>query len=127
MTISFLLDENLSPETARFLEQLGYACYSILRDGPLHLQDAEIVALAKQDGRIVITHDLDFGQIYYSAEQGEIGVLVLRLRDQTVEAVNVVLRSFLSTSALTDQELQHSLVILTENAYRVFRGPRGRL
>ena len=123
--ISFLADENISPETADYLDALGYPCHSLRRDGPHRLSDREIIALAKQKGFVILTHDLDFGQIYYLVEQGRVGILVLRLRHQTVEVVNDVLERFLKASTLSPEELQHSLVIISENWYRVYRGPRG--
>jgi predicted nuclease of predicted toxin-antitoxin system len=125
MTLSFLADENISPESADHLEALGYPCYSLRREGPWRLTDREIVALAKREGHIILTHDLDFGQIYYFAEGGTVGILVLRLRHQTVEAVDDVLGRFLRSGALTEQQLRESLVILSETVYRVHQGPRG--
>jgi len=125
MTLSFLADENISPESADHLAALGYPCRALCRDGPRKLSDREIVRLAKQEGHIILTHDLDFGQIYYLAEKGQIGVLVLRLRHQTIEAVNDVLQRFLQSRALTEQQLRQSLVILSESTYRVYQGPRG--
>lgn len=90
------------------------------------MTDREIVELAKREGEIIITHDLDFGQIYYFAEEGgEVGILVLRLRQQTVESVNEVLKRFLLSSALTEQQIRQSLVVLSETTYRVHQGPRG--
>ncbi len=93
--IAFLADENISPESADYLEALGYPCYSLRREGPWRLSDSEIVDIARREGRIILTHDLDFGEIYYSATAGEVGIIVLRLRHQTVEAVNDVLERFL--------------------------------
>ena len=54
-----------------------------------------------------------------------IGVLVLRLRHQTVEAVNEVLTRFLQMGVLDDEEMQEALIVVSENTYRVYRGPRG--
>ncbi len=133
MTLSFLADENISPESAAHLEALGYPCRSLCREGPRRLSDREIVALAKREGQVILTHDLDpstssghrFGQIYYFAEEGQVGILVLRLHHQTVEAVNDVLQRFLRSEALTEQQLRKSLVILSETTYRVYQGPRG--
>jgi predicted nuclease of predicted toxin-antitoxin system len=125
VTVSFLADENISPETAAHLEALGYPCQSLRRDGPWQLSDREIVTLAEHQGQIILTHDLDFGEIYYSAEKGQVGILVLRLRAQTVESVNDVLGRFLQSGALTEQQMQHSLIVLSETAYRIYQGPRG--
>lgn len=124
--ITFLADENISPESADHLEALGYSCHSLLREGPRRISDSEIVAIARSEGRIIITHDLDFGEIYYFAADGEVGVIVLRLRHQTVEAVNDVLERFLETKVLSEGQLQRALVVLSENTYRVYRGPRGQ-
>ncbi len=88
--IAFLADENISPESADHLENLGYPCHSLRREGPWRLSDSEIVAMAQREGRIILTHDLDFGEIYYFAMGGEVGIIVLRLRHQTVEAVSDV-------------------------------------
>jgi predicted nuclease of predicted toxin-antitoxin system len=125
VTLSFLADENISPESAAHLETLGYPCLSLCREGPRQLSDREIIALAKREERVILTHDLDFGQIYYFAEQGQVGILVLRLRHQIVEVVNDVLQRFLRSEALTEQQLGKSLVILSETIYRVYQGPRG--
>jgi len=124
--IAFLADENISPESADHLEALGYSCHSLRREGPWRLSDSEIVAMAKREGRIILTHDLDFGEIYYFAMGGEIDIIVLRLRRQTVKAVNDVLERFLKARVLSEEELQHALVILSENTYRVYKGPRGQ-
>jgi len=70
MTLSFLADENISPESADHLQALGYPCHSLRREGPRRLSDREIVTLAKRKVRVILTHDLDFGQIYYFAERG---------------------------------------------------------
>jgi hypothetical protein len=37
-----------------------------------------------------------------------------------------VLERFLKAGVLSEEELQHSLVVLSENTYRVYRGPRGQ-
>lgn len=126
MTLSFLADENISPESADHLQELGYPCHSLRRDGPQRLTDREIVELAKQQGQVIITHDLDFGEIYYLTEKGAVGILVLRLRHQTVEVVNDVLERFLRSGALTDQQIRRGLVILSETTFRVYQGPRGQ-
>lgn len=125
MTLSFLADENISPESASFVTTLGFPCRSLSRDGPHGLSDRQIVALARQEGHVILTHDLDFGEIYYFASEGQIGILVLRLRHQTVEAVNDVLGRFLDSEVFPPEQLRGSLVVLSETTYRVYQGPRG--
>jgi predicted nuclease of predicted toxin-antitoxin system len=125
MTLTFLADENISPESADHLVTVGFRCHSLRRDGPRRLADRDIVALARREGHVIVTHDLDFGKIYFFTEGAGVGIVVLRLRQQTVENVNDVLERFLLSGALDPSQLQRSLVVLSETAYRVYRGPRG--
>jgi predicted nuclease of predicted toxin-antitoxin system len=126
MSISVLADENTSPETADHLVALGFPCRSLRRERPWRLTDREIAALAHRDSLVILTHDLDFGEIFYLTEEGQIGIIVVRLHQQTVEIVNDLLTGFLMSGILSTLNLHHSLVILSESSYRVYRGPRGQ-
>ena len=114
----FLLDVNLSPETGAFLRKtFGF---DVVRSTPPELPDEAVVDLAKREQRVIITLDQDFGEIYYLRERGRVGVLVLRLRDQTVASVNRVLAAFFRTQA-HDIDLDTSLVVVDEYQMRVVR------
>ena len=115
----FLLDVNLSPETGAFLRKTF--AFDVVRSTPPELPDEAVVDLAKREQRvIIITLDQDFGEIYYLRERGRVGVLVLRLRDQTVASVNRVLAAFFRTQA-HDIDLDTSLVVIDEYQVRVVR------
>jgi predicted nuclease of predicted toxin-antitoxin system len=119
----FLLDANLSPETAAFLQAtFGFDVVDLLTLGLSHLTDREIVEMAKREGRVVITFDLDFGKIYHRWERGQIGAIVLRLEDQTVESVNRVLGRFFANVA-GDVLLERSLVVLDATRVRITSEP----
>lgn len=93
--IRFLLDANLSPQTAKFLRSLGFDTKSITEEKLGYFTDQEVVKLAKRQKRIIITFDLDFGEIYHEKEKSEVGIVVLRIKDQTVESANRTLTMFL--------------------------------
>ena len=117
---AFLLDANLSPETAEFLRQsLHLDAISLLRE-QLRLKDFEIVALAREQDRVIITFDLDFGELYHFREHGQLGVIILRLQDQTVESVNAALATFF-LSDIQDIDLKHSLIVIDERRVRIIR------
>ena len=119
----FLLDANLSPETASFLvETLHLDVVSLLTLGLSHLTDRQVVAMAQREARVVITFDLDFGEIYHRGERGNFGAIVLRLEDQTVEAVNRVLSRFFAEIAAT-VPLERSLVVLDDERVRIVSEP----
>jgi predicted nuclease of predicted toxin-antitoxin system len=119
----YLLDANLSPETAEFLRRtFGFDVVDLFALGLSHLTDREIVAMAKREARVVITFDLDFGKIYHRWERGQIGAIVLRLEDQTVESVNRTLGRFFANVADT-VDLEHSLVVMDETRVRITTAP----
>jgi len=116
----FLLDANLSPETQLFLEKtFGFDVASLLAQQRGQIPDEDVVELAKEQKRVVITFDQDFGEIYHFKEKGKFGAIVLRLEDQTVESVNQLLGEFFTQQQEID--LENSLVILEKGKVRVIK------
>ena len=115
----FLLDANLSPETGHHLASTrGLDIVDLLSMARRALTDEAVAALALELGRVVITFDLDFGELYHRSYRGRLGVILLRLDDQTVESVNRVLDRFLDNEA-RDIDLERSLVIVGVDSVRV--------
>jgi predicted nuclease of predicted toxin-antitoxin system len=112
----FLLDENLSRSTKLFLLDLGYDVKSASDYKMLGCADTDILRRAALENRIVITHDLDFGNLLnYPANYT--GVIILRLGDQSPKATNSVLGSCLKK--LDHKTLINSLIIVSEDRYRI--------
>src|SRR5216684_993492 len=76
----FLLDMNLSPGTAAWLRSEGHDAVHVLEAGCGALSDSEIFARAASESRIVVTFDLDFGEIVGLAKATGAAVLLMRLR-----------------------------------------------
>lgn len=120
--LKLLLNANLSPETARFLrEQFSFDVKCLLEEKLGKIADSDIAERAKQEGRIIVTSDLDFGQIYHFDESTKLGVIVLRLTDQTVESVNTKLKRFFDHYQ-DDVSLKASLVVIEDKRYRFYKG-----
>jgi predicted nuclease of predicted toxin-antitoxin system len=116
----FILDANLSPQTATFLrDTLGLDVVHQREVLPGSPSDNEIVALAKREQRVIVTFDTDFGEIYHFREKGTIGIIQLQLRNQTVDVVNRSLSHFLS-HAETWLDLDTSLVTIEDHQVRIF-------
>lgn len=90
---SFILDNNLSLETAAFLRStLGLDAQHV-RDRDMSMStDQEIAELAIAEGLVIITLDLHFGRIWHRPKAGLFGVIQLRLNEQGVESVNATLQ-----------------------------------
>ena len=112
----FLLDENISRTTQLFLTALKHDVKSI-HDYKMHgCEDVDVLRKASLDNRIVITQDLDFGNllnhpVYYT------GVIILRLEDQTPKKINKTLKPLLKK--IDNKTLSKSLVVVSDNRYRI--------
>lgn len=118
----FLLDANLSPETAAFLrQQFSFDVMSLLEHGKAGLSDLEIVNLAKLEKRVIVTLDLDFGELYHEQSASTFGVIIIRSHDQRVEKINKTLQQFFQSQPGEKlfSDHPHALAVLTETAIRI--------
>ena len=61
-----LLNANLSPETAQVLrEKFNFDVVCLLEENIGALSDKDVVEKAKREKRIIVTSDLDFGEMYH--------------------------------------------------------------
>jgi predicted nuclease of predicted toxin-antitoxin system len=76
----FLLDMNLPPAMADWLRAGGHDAVHVRDLGLADLPDRDVFARAVQDQRIIVTFDLDFGEIVGLPRAEGAGVVILRLR-----------------------------------------------
>lgn len=74
----FLLDENIHPDVAQFLRSQDVDIVEARLAGLGGASDREILAQAHRDGRVVLTHDADFGALAIGAGESVTGVVYLR-------------------------------------------------
>ena len=117
-----LLDANLSPITAEFLRTLKFGVKSLIEEGLYNLEDGEVIELAKREKRVTVTFDSDFSELWYFKEKGKIGIIHLRLKDQTVENVNLILKDLFVKSKLINKKTVNELIIVKEKSFRVIKG-----
>lgn len=117
--LKFLLDENLSYETAVFLKSLGYDVKTVVDFGLSGAEDSSVTERATQERRTLITLDADFGEMFYFGTHQEFSVIILRLKNQTVESVNGVLDRLLASEILEQKNLGNTLIIVDEKRIRV--------
>jgi predicted nuclease of predicted toxin-antitoxin system len=117
----FLIDMNLSPGTAQWLRSEGHDAVHVLEAGFGALSDPEIFAHAAAESRIVVTFDLDFGEIVGLAKVTGAAVLLLRLRLVRQPLIRERLRVAIVKAA---EALQAGAIVLVEDArIRVRRMP----
>ncbi|MFH1617941.1 MAG: DUF5615 family PIN-like protein, partial [Candidatus Margulisiibacteriota bacterium] len=92
--LKFLLDENISRSTFHFLQSMGFDARSVHDYNLAGADDIDILRKAALTSRIIITHDLDFGNLLVTPVHFT-GVIILRLKDQTPQNTNKILGKLL--------------------------------
>jgi predicted nuclease of predicted toxin-antitoxin system len=88
-----LADENIHPEVISFLREEGKDIDSIAGQGEFGLADERVLERATGAGRVVLTHDRDFGGLALMGLEF-IGIIYLRpghiLADFTIKTLQVI-------------------------------------
>jgi predicted nuclease of predicted toxin-antitoxin system len=79
--MKFLIDLNLSPSWKKLLTDSGWSATHWSEVGSLTASDAEIMEWARQNGHIVLTHDLDFGELLALTKSSAPSVVQLRTQE----------------------------------------------
>jgi predicted nuclease of predicted toxin-antitoxin system len=82
--MKFLIDMALSPKTVRALRDFGYEAVRVNELGMAKSKDKEILAYAEKKGLVVITADLDFGDILAYTGYRKPSVIIFRLKVDSV-------------------------------------------
>lgn len=86
--MKFLADAGISPKTVAFLNAAGHDAVHVRQIGLQHASDADIVRRARQEGRVVLTFDLDFGEILALGAADSPSAITFRLSDEASASVN---------------------------------------
>ncbi len=78
--LKFVLDVGVGNKVWHYLTANGYDATLITAINP-SMPDSEILFIAENEERMVITMDTDFGELVYRSGKAHSGVLLLRLED----------------------------------------------
>jgi predicted nuclease of predicted toxin-antitoxin system len=116
--MKFLLDQDVYATTVRFLEQLGHDVVPVARVGLSRASDEELLRVAQEQGRILVTRDRDFGALVFVESLGA-GVLYLRVLPSTENTVHSELGRVLA--AYSEEELSSAFVTIEPGGHRIRR------
>lgn len=83
--LRFLIDENVDFPIVDYLKNLGFDVKTVV-EIKRSLGDKEILTLANNGNRVIITNDKDFGQLIFREKLPHKGVILFRLLDESSEA-----------------------------------------
>ena len=122
--MKFLVDMPLSPDLAVWLRNDGHDAVHATDIGLAFAADQEIIAHAKREARTIVTADLDYPQLLALTRAVEPSVILFR--DGNWSDTEVVARMSTVLLALTEAEIQGSVVVVERERLRRRRLPLGR-
>ena len=89
--MKFLADMGISPKTVSLLNSLAHDAVHLKDQGLQRVFDSFILEKALNEGRVLLTHDLDFAELLAASGGKAPSVIVFRLRNMHPDRVNICL------------------------------------
>ena len=115
--MQFKVDENLPVEVCDMLRAAGHDATSVLDQHLTGCADSTLAAICRQEGRALVTLDLDFSDIRTYPPADYAGLVVLRLRHQDKPHVEEVCTRMIAL--LGQESLAQRLWIVEEDRIRI--------
>ena len=111
--MKLLLDMNLSPRWIQTLEDQGWEAVHWSTVGDPRASDRLIMLWARDNGYVVVTHDLDFGTLLAASSAQKPSVIQVRTHDVMPETLTPVLIDALQRFG---SELEEGALVVVEPA-----------
>lgn len=115
--MKFLVDQPVSPMLADWLRQAGHDAYHLREQGLSRSRDEEVFARAVNEGRVIVTADLDFPRIIALSGRDAPGLILFRGGSLTDEQMLLSLQTALTH--VSADELGRSVVVVDRGSLRV--------
>ena len=112
---------NISPKSVHALRRQGWDIVRVSEFLPLNASDEEILDFARQEGRVVVTQDIDFSSLLALGGHSSPSLITLRLSASDPNTVTEKLREVVPK---VEERLQEGSVVTIEDvAVRVRKLP----
>ena len=122
--MKFLADMGVSPAVVEHLRQNGFDAVHLAERGLERLPDDEAVGLARREHRVLLVHDLGFGELLAVSGERLPSVVSFRLRSMAPGSVIQSLDRVLGQHREALE--QGAMITVTEHRIRVRRLPLAR-
>jgi predicted nuclease of predicted toxin-antitoxin system len=79
--VKFLLDQNQSPRIGDWLAEAGHDAVHVRDVGLGEASDAELMAFAVREDRVVVSEDTDFGDLLAASNAAKPSIVLFRRQD----------------------------------------------
>ena len=115
--MNFLFDQSADFRLISHLRNLGHDVVAISREYPHSLADEEVLAIAREEKRILIVSDRDFGELIFHQELSHAGVIFFRLPGASLQTKIDQFTSVLADYA--DHLKRGEFIVVTPGRIRV--------
>jgi predicted nuclease of predicted toxin-antitoxin system len=115
--MKFLADMGISPRVVEELRKRGHDAAHLAEQGLARMSDGDILHKAERENYIVLTHDLDFGELLAASGGTLPSVIVFRLKD--MRAFNVSRHLFSIIQGQSEALTKGAILSVTEQKVRV--------
>jgi predicted nuclease of predicted toxin-antitoxin system len=115
--MKFLADMGISPRTVAKLRREGYDAVHLIEEGLEKLEDREILTKARNETRIILTVDLDFGYLLAVSSAILPSVILFRLGNESREIVEEYLDDVLSQ--FNEELMTGAIISVKDDGFRV--------
>jgi predicted nuclease of predicted toxin-antitoxin system len=112
-----LADENIHPDVVAFLQQEGKDLQTVVGQGLVGQSDLIVLRRAHETGRVILTHDSDFGTL--AVMQGEPFTGIIYLRPGHIRAEFTI--ETLKTVADRSPEVKPPFIVVAERSGQTVR------
>jgi len=119
--MKFLLDMPVHQETAAWLNGLGHDAVHARDIGLSQAGDDRILQKALQEGRIVLTMDLDFPRLLSLGSHEGPGVILIRLERPRPSEIHQRLETLFGS--IHAEDLFHAITVIEETRIRIRKLP----
>ena len=113
-----LIDECVLGKTVKLLRESGFSVVTLGEVGKTSATNGTVISIADKERAIIVTNDLDFGNLLLYPLGSHSGIIVLRPRLDTAEAIDDVHRILISLLKETNPaEIERALIIIDRFAH----------
>ena len=120
----FLADMGVSQRVVEWLRASGHDAIHLRDEGLQRLPNGRIFAKAFDEPRVILTFDLDFGEIVAGSHGKVVSVVLFRLHD--TRTPHVIDRLYTALGEAADELAAGAIAVVEETRLRVRKLPIGR-
>ncbi len=119
--MKFLLDMPISPKTTDWLKKHGHDALHVRDLGMARSDDTSILKYSADQGRILLSIDLDFGALMSFSRSANPGIILFRMQRPLPELIHKRLEFIFQTHK--EAELASSITIVDDSRLRIRKLP----